>query len=103
VRRRIRSNWAPALNEQNGCSLASEETGFREWLRWKTRWGLTQRECEVLFWMCQGKTNAEIGRILGIAERTAETHALHIYPKMGVENRYTAIVTLNRLASLERQ
>ena len=36
---------------------------------------------------------------LGIAERTAETHALHIYPKMGVENRYTAIATLNRFAS----
>jgi len=35
-----------------------------------------------------------------VAERTAETHALHIYPKMGVENRYTAIATLSRLAAV---
>ena len=71
---------------------------FREWLRCRTIWRLTPRESEVLFWLCQGKTNAEIGRILGIAERTAETHALRIYPKMGVENRYTAIATLSRMA-----
>jgi DNA-binding CsgD family transcriptional regulator len=57
----------------------------------------------VLFWLGQGKTNAEIGRILGIAERTAETHALHIYPKMGVENRYNAIAALNRVSSLPGQ
>ncbi|MBK7999829.1 MAG: helix-turn-helix transcriptional regulator [Verrucomicrobia bacterium] len=72
---------------------------FRAWLKTRSEWELTQRECDVLFWLCQGKTNAEIGTILGIAERTAETHALHIYPKIGVENRYNAIATLSRLAS----
>jgi DNA-binding CsgD family transcriptional regulator len=82
-----------------GASLPGDEGAFAEWLRARTPWELTQREGEVLFWLCQGKTNAEIGRILGIAERTAETHALHIYPKMGVENRYTAIATLNRFAT----
>jgi DNA-binding CsgD family transcriptional regulator len=105
ARRRI---WANAHRSANGraqCESAfpAEENAFRDWLRWNTPWGLTQRECDVLFWLCQGKTNSEIGRILGIAERTAETHALHIYPKMGVENRYTAIATLNRLAMFERQ
>jgi len=34
---------------------------------------------------------------LGIAGRTAETHALRIYPKIGVENRYGAIATVSRL------
>jgi DNA-binding CsgD family transcriptional regulator len=50
-----------------------------------------------LYWLCQGKTNDEIGTILGIAGRTAETHALRIYPKIGVENRYGAISTISRL------
>ncbi len=55
---------------------------------------LTPRECEVLFWVYQGKTNQEIGQILGISERTAETHSLRAYPKLGVENRFGAISTL---------
>jgi DNA-binding CsgD family transcriptional regulator len=99
ARRRLqeRSGKAPAA----GALLPENENTFARWLRERTPWELTQRECEVLFWLCQGKTNGEIGRILGIAERTAETHALHIYPKMGVENRYTAIATLNRFAAAE--
>lgn len=80
-------------------SVLSDEEQFRAWLKTRSGWELTQRECDVLFWLCQGKTNAEIGTILGIAERTAETHALHIYPKIGVENRYNAIATLSRLVS----
>ena len=84
----------------HGTSIALEdEEPFCQWLQAHTKWGLTRRECEVLYWLQQGKTNSEIGRILGIAERTAETHALRIYPKMGVENRFTAIATLNRLAA----
>ncbi len=85
----------------HGKGWPAEEATFLNWLREHTCWELTQREGEVLFWLGQGKTNGEIGRILGIAERTAETHALHIYPKMGVENRYTAIATLSRLAPAE--
>ena len=80
-------------------SPLSDESRFKTWLRDRPQWELTHREADVLFWLCQGKTNNEIGRILGIAERTAETHALHIYPKIGVENRYNAIATLSRLAN----
>lgn len=79
-------------------SPLAEESRFHQWLKSRTSWELTQREGDVLFWLCQGKTNSEIGRILGIAERTAETHALHLYPKIGVENRYSAIATLSRMA-----
>src|SRR5206468_1627433 len=100
ARRRIGAN---GQRSQNGGMSFAEEAGFYDWLRGRTSWDLTHRESEVLFWLYQGKTNAEIGRILGIAERTAETHALRLYPKMGVENRYTAIATLNRLATAEAQ
>ena len=96
VTHRLRSNGADCA--RTSIALEDEEP-FCEWLQAHTKWGLTRREREVLYWLQQGKTNSEIGRILGIAERTAETHALRIYPKMGVENRFTAIVTLNRLAT----
>jgi len=77
----------------------SDEGQFQLWLRDYTPWRLSRREIEVLFWLCQGKTNDEIGLILGIAGRTAETHALRIYPKIGVENRYGAITTVTHLAA----
>ena len=74
---------------------------FHDWLREQTPWHLSPRESDVLFWLCQGKTNDEIGTILGIAGRTAETHALRIYPKIGVENRYGAIATVNQLGNFQ--
>lgn len=53
--------------------------------------GLTPREAEVLFWVSEGKTNAEIGLILSSAKRTVEKHVEHILEKLGVENRAAAI------------
>ncbi len=99
ARRRMHDSAEVPGRMDDSSRVLDEESAFRDWLLANTPWGLTQREGQVLFWLCQGKTNAEIGRILGIAERTAETHALHLYPKMGVENRYNAIATLNRLVT----
>lgn len=53
--------------------------------------GLTPREAEVLFWVSEGKTNAEVGLILNSARRTVEKHVEHILEKLGVENRSAAI------------
>jgi DNA-binding CsgD family transcriptional regulator len=52
--------------------------------------GLTPREREVLYWISEGKTNAEAAEILGIAAGTVRVHLEHIYPKLGVENRHGA-------------
>ncbi len=51
---------------------------------------LTPREREVLRWMAQGKSNAEIAAILGIAPGTAKQHVERILAKLGVENRTAA-------------
>jgi DNA-binding CsgD family transcriptional regulator len=51
---------------------------------------LTPREREVLFWLTQGKSNSEIGAILGIATATVNKHLERVYPKLGVENRAAA-------------
>jgi DNA-binding CsgD family transcriptional regulator len=60
--------------------------------------GLTRRETEVLTWVAQGKTNDEIGTILGLSRRTAEKHVEHILHKLGVENRTTAARALIAVA-----
>jgi DNA-binding CsgD family transcriptional regulator len=51
---------------------------------------LTVRQKEVLSWVAYGKTNAEIGQILGLATRTIGKHLERIFPKLGVENRTAA-------------
>ena len=52
--------------------------------------GLSRRESEVLLWLAQGKTNAEISRILYINRRTVDGHVQAILAKLGVENRTAA-------------
>lgn len=52
--------------------------------------GLTRREAEVLAWVAQGKTNAEIGIILSTSPRTVEKHLERIFKKLGVETRTAA-------------
>ncbi|EIL95975.1 MULTISPECIES: autoinducer binding domain-containing protein [Rhodanobacter] len=53
---------------------------------------LTQREHEVLIWTAEGKTAYEIGRILGIAERTVNFHISNVMMKLGVVNKLQAVV-----------
>jgi DNA-binding NarL/FixJ family response regulator len=52
--------------------------------------GLTPRAAEVLLWVAQGKTNSDIGTILGISESTVKKHLLEIFGKLAVETRSAA-------------
>jgi DNA-binding NarL/FixJ family response regulator len=54
---------------------------------------LTPREIEVLRCVAQGLTNSETGRALFISEATVKTHLLHVFAKLGVDDR-TAAVTV---------
>lgn len=54
--------------------------------------GLTPREAEVLLWIAQGKSNAEISIILGATENTVKKHTQHIFEKLGVDTRNAATV-----------
>ncbi len=51
---------------------------------------LTPRETDVLAWVAKGKTNRDIGEILGMSPRTVNKHLEHIYVKLGVETRAAA-------------
>jgi DNA-binding CsgD family transcriptional regulator len=53
---------------------------------------LTPREAEVLFWISQGKSNHDIGIILGAKTGTICKHVEHIFGKLNVENRTAAAV-----------
>ncbi|WP_245686532.1 DNA-binding response regulator [Paracoccus tibetensis] len=64
-----------------------------------TRFGLTEREAEVLLWVTRGKTSADIGQILGLSWRTVNKHLEMVFQKMGVENRTSAAVLADRALS----
>ncbi|MEK8052356.1 response regulator transcription factor [Ideonella sp. DXS22W] len=62
---------------------------------------VTAREAEVLYWVAKGKTNRDIGDILGTSPRTITKHMEHILPKLGVETRTAAAgMVLQRLGRL---
>ncbi|MBD1598911.1 response regulator [Pseudomonas typographi] len=54
------------------------------------RFALTERELQVLRWVACGKTNKDVGDILGLSPRTVNKHLEHIYVKLGVETRAAA-------------
>lgn len=81
----------------SGERAASEEAIL------KRHFGLTQREAEVLLWVARGKSNKDIGEILGISARTATKHLEQIFVKLGVENRASAAVkSIQLLESQEK-
>ena len=44
----------------------------------------------MLQWVACGKTNRDIGDILGLSPRTVNKHLEHVYVKLGVETRTAA-------------
>jgi CheY-like chemotaxis protein/DNA-binding CsgD family transcriptional regulator len=64
---------------------------------------LTPREAEVLYWLAKGKTNRDIGEILGASPGTVKKHLEHVYEKLGVETRNAAAaVAIGKVAQLGR-
>ncbi len=59
--------------------------------------GLSPRRAQVLTWLAQGKTNAQIASILEISKRTVDNHIEAIFDKLGVDSRAGVIVLLSEL------
>jgi DNA-binding NarL/FixJ family response regulator len=53
---------------------------------------LTPREAEVLLWVAQGKSNADVAIILEMSEKTVKQHLGSVFQKLGVEGRNAATV-----------
>lgn len=52
---------------------------------------LSPRETEVLALVAEGCSNPEIGRRLFVGEATVKTHLLHVFEKLGVNDRTRAV------------
>ena len=68
------SQYLLILEERRAAPAAKDLASF----------GLSTRESEILDWVAQGKTNPEVGMILGISRRTVQKHLERIYIKLGV-------------------
>ena len=58
--------------------------------------GLTEREIEVLKLVAEGLTNLEISNLLFISPHTVKSHVIHIFNKLGVNDRTQAAVLATR-------
>ena len=87
--------WLVVLTESsNGAAIEALSLQFR----------LTAREAEVLYWVAQGKTNRDIGDILGTRPKTITKHLEHVFEKLGVETRTAAAArVLGTLPELMRR
>jgi DNA-binding CsgD family transcriptional regulator len=78
------------MPERNRYQLHFEEKTLVMEAEVATALGLTPRQGEVLFWIAKGKSNEEIGLIIGAKVRTVAKHAEQIFARIGVENRASA-------------
>lgn len=76
--------WSSRTGHLRYCGLLAEEFGPAP--------SLSGREREVLAWVARGKSNTDIGTILGISAHTVDTHLRRVYLKLGVCDRITATV-----------
>jgi DNA-binding NarL/FixJ family response regulator len=62
----------------------------------KRKYGITDREAEVIQHIVAGLSNLDIARQLGISERTVKAHVTSIFNKMVVDNRVQLIIQLRK-------
>jgi DNA-binding CsgD family transcriptional regulator len=53
---------------------------------------LSAREREVLLLVCEGRSDAEMGRILNLSQNTVRNHLASLFKKIGVNRRSAAII-----------
>jgi|GEM_PF-1243920 len=88
-RTQLVANFYPA--KENVCRIVLHEVNCGKESPFRTEHPLTPRESEIMQWVVDGKTNAEIGLFLGLSSRTIEKHLEHILAKLKVPSRGAAI------------
>jgi DNA-binding NarL/FixJ family response regulator len=92
--RRARLSLEPAMDTAAGAGAAAAQPPPPDEL---ARFGLTEREREVLTQLATGRSNREIGRVLFISTKTASVHVSNILAKLGVRGRVEAATVAHRL------
>jgi DNA-binding CsgD family transcriptional regulator len=70
--------------------LERGETADARRIRASARWGLSQREAQILSFIGEGKTGPEIALLLAIGHDTVRKHTSKVLDKLGVETRTAA-------------
>jgi DNA-binding response OmpR family regulator/DNA-binding CsgD family transcriptional regulator len=87
---RLTCTLHPASSDEEWMVILTEASDASDIEALALRFGLTAREAEVLHWVARGKTNRDIGDILGTSPRTITKHLEHVFEKLGVETRTAA-------------
>ena len=88
---------AAVRSAAEGDSTLSPTVANRLMTRVRTpRTSLTPRELEVLTLVASGSSNREIGRTLLLSEATVKSHLVHIYDKLGVRSRTSAVAAARK-------
>ncbi|BBL75150.1 response regulator transcription factor [Methylomagnum ishizawai] len=96
--KRFTARLVPCQDGQEYLLLLQESSGDWNLDSLKSALGLTPREAEILMWIARGKTNKDVGQILGSSPRTINKHLEHIFEKLGVATRAAAVaVALDRM------
>ena len=66
----------------------SDDDGIGDFVR---RYGLTEREAEVVALFVQGRSMGYIAEKVCVSENTIKTHVRHVYPKCGIHNKQELI------------
>ncbi|MDD7582996.1 LuxR C-terminal-related transcriptional regulator [Corynebacterium sp. 32222D000AT] len=83
---------AAVRSAADGDSALSPMVADRLMTRVRTpRTSLTPRELEVLKLVAAGASNRQIGQDLMLSEATVKSHLVHIYDKLGVRSRTSAV------------
>jgi len=53
---------------------------------------LSERQTQILDILAEGRTNPEIGKMLGISEKTVKNHLCDMFQKLGADNRTHAVM-----------
>jgi DNA-binding CsgD family transcriptional regulator len=53
---------------------------------------LTDRERQILALICEGRSDADMSRLLGLSQNTVRNHVASLYRKIGVNRRSAAII-----------
>lgn len=82
---RVAADRAPALSETSGQPTQNGMQAL-------AAAGLTERECDVLRLLAEGRSNAEIAAALFLGESTIKTHVSNLLQKLGARDRIQAVV-----------
>jgi DNA-binding NarL/FixJ family response regulator len=86
--------YVPTLLAQNSASVG-EEAGDESARR--SNVSLTGRQLEVLRLLREGRSNKEIGRKLGLSEKTVKVHVTALFKALNVANRIQAAAMADKV------